>query len=264
MMSYGIRIWKKAVFPSLLFLIAAVYLFGSAFHLKRVVRSEQKQSFGVTVSINREEDVQALLAMKEVKGGSALYEIPATISSGIYSSDLVIQGIDSSMIPGILIEGERYAEAGSMPYLILNESALKTFVTDDAVTVDKISWLRNETTVDGTSAKICGIIKDKSNNPAVYMSVKAAKSYMEMKGQIPLAHLAVVELKDAETVEQFQEKLLEMGYDSNLDENQMAEWKIEKIKIRYQVLAGVIALLAFISTLVSEIKRINLLIGKYG
>lgn len=134
MMSYRIRIWKKAAFPSLLFLIAAVYLFGSAFHLKRVVRSEQKQSFDVTVSINREEDVQALLAMKEVKGGSALYEIPATISSGIYSSDLVIQGIDSSMIPGIMIEGARYAEAGSMPYLILNEAALKTFITDDAVT----------------------------------------------------------------------------------------------------------------------------------
>ena len=90
-------------------------MFGSAFYLKRQVRSEQKQSFGVTVSINREEDLQALLAMKEVKGGSVLYEIPATISSGIYSSDLVIQGIDSSMIPGILIEGEPYAEAGRMP-----------------------------------------------------------------------------------------------------------------------------------------------------
>ena len=264
MMSYRRKIWRKAAFPSLFFLIAAVYLFGSAFHLKRVVRSEQKQSFGVTVSINREEDLQALLAMKEVKGGSVVYEIPATISSGIYSSDLVIQGIDSSMIPGILIEGERYAEAGSMPYLILNEAALKTFLTDDIVTVDQISWLRNETTVDGTSAKICGIIKDSSNNPAVYMSVKAAKSYLEMKGQIHAVHLAVVELEDAETVEQFQEKLLEMGYDSNLDENQMTEWKIEKIKIRYQILAGVIALLAFIATLVSEIKRINFLTGKYG
>ena len=55
-----------------------------------------------------------------------------------------------------------------------------------------------------------------------------------------------------------------MGYDSNLDENQMTEWKIEKIKIRYQILAGVIALLAFIATLVSEIKRINFLTGKYG
>lgn len=87
---------------------------------------------------------------------------------------------------------------------------------------------------------------------------------MEMKGQIPLAHLAVVELNDAETIEQFQEKLLEMGYDSNLDEHQMAEWKMEKMKIRYQVLAGGIALLACIATLVSEIKRINFLTGKYG
>ena len=264
MMSYRIKIWKKSAFPSLFFLIAAAYLFGSAFYLKRQVRSEQKQSFGVTVSINREEDLQALLAMKEVKGGSVIYEIPATISSGIYSSDLVIQGIDSSMIPGILIEGEPYAEAGSMPYLILNEAALKTFITDDTVTVEQISWMRNETTVDGTSAKICGIIKDKSNNPTVYMSVKAAKSYMEMKGQIPSVHLAVVELKDAEIVEQFQEKLLEVGYDSNLDENQMTEWKMEKMKIRYQVLAGVIALLAFVAILVSEIKRINFLTGKYG
>lgn len=87
---------------------------------------------------------------------------------------------------------------------------------------------------------------------------------MEMKGQIPSAHLAVVELNDAETIEQFQEKLLEMGYDSNLDEHQMAEWKMEKMKIRYQVLAGGIALLACIATLVSEIKRINFLTGKYG
>ena len=264
MMSYRIKIWKKSAFPSLFFLIAAAYLFGSAFYLKRQVRSEQKQSFGVTVSINREEDLQALLAMKEVKGGSVLYEIPATISSGIYSSDLVIQGIDSSMIPGILIEGEPYAEAGSMPHLILNEAALKTFLTDDTAVVEQISWLRNETTVDGTSAKICGIIRDESKQPAVYMSVKAAKSYLEMKGQIPAAHLAVVELIDAETIEQFQEKLLEMGYDSNLDENQMTEWKMEKMKIRYQVLAGVIALLAFIAILVTEIKRINFLTGKYG
>ena len=140
MMSYRIKIWKKSAFPSLFFLIAAAYLFGSAFYLKRQVRSEQKQSFGVTASINREEDLQALLAI--VSGmvcdgakASCAAKIASSVDAGILGYNMYLRGQQFYAGDGIVTKGveatiQNIGRLGKDGMKETNEEIIKMMISD--------------------------------------------------------------------------------------------------------------------------------------
>lgn len=257
MISYGVKTWKTAAFPAMLFLILAVYLWTSAIYQHSEVRSEQKDAVRLLVTVEKEADLSALLGLKDIYRGTPVYETIATVTSGIYSAELTVRGMDAAMVPGNLIEGELYPDTSGMPWLLLNEAALNSLVAGTPVLPEQVSWMNNETRIDTLQAKTCGIVKDGEEASVVYTSVEAVKYMMEEKGEIPTMSYALLELKDAGYAEKVQQKLTELGFSSNLDEQKVMEWTIQKEKIRCRVFSGGIALLSGICMLFCRTKYVD-------
>ena len=124
------RTWKRIAFPSVIFLAASVLLFGEALIVRMALSKEQALPCRMTVSVNSAADLAAVAGLPAVSACTEVYHVSAEIAYGVYTGGFEVLGVNADLIDGQLISGALYPEKTAMPYLVMNEVALKAFAKD--------------------------------------------------------------------------------------------------------------------------------------
>lgn len=132
----------------------------------------------------------------DVTAVTALLSVPVTIQTGTQKAQLTLTGMDAGYIQDELKQGAYYTDDGVMPYIVINEAALKKFTdsgsprqqmeeTEDIQT----DWLSASYTLQMGEArpivaKVCGILpSEKDASPEAYTSLSAAKQLLQKSSQ---------------------------------------------------------------------------------
>lgn len=199
---------KWAVLPAAGMAIAAFCLcFAGAVHTSVQQEKSQPYELGVAAETGSISDssVATILEIEGVTEATALLEISATVQADEYSAELALIGINADYIARKFSQGGMFPDSGVMPYIIINEAALKQFKAEGGNTQNndwyensstqsdapEVDWLAAEVTIHvgegerSVVAKICGILADGEENqePAAYISLSAAKKLLLESGQ---------------------------------------------------------------------------------
>lgn len=260
------RGWKRIAMPGLLFWMLAVYFLGTAGQSAWRLYNEKNQPCQLEAAgkVITEADVAVILQQEAVLSCTAVYQVETTLSAAGYTMDLTLLGMDSGFLDLSIKAGTLYPDSTGMPYLVVNETALKAFkdqngkVIEDIGTVD---WLNTSValTVGETAVvgKICGIMptREEDEAPAVYISRESAKSLIQQTGEIPDANTAWLRIQNAGAEEPVTKALSQLGYSVvNGNEEQYREWALTQATINGQLLASAVASLAALMLLRCQIR----------
>ena len=198
----SIRLLKGgwAVLPALGIAIAAFCLcFAGAIYTK--VQDEMALPYELEVmaqgnAVISESMLAEIEKTEDVTAVTALLSVPVTVQTGTQKAELTLTGMDAGYMEDELKEGANYTDEGVMPYIVINEAALKKFKDNGS------SWQQTEETEDtqtdwlsasytlqmGESrpivAKVCGILpSEKDASPEAYTSLSAAKQLLQKSSQ---------------------------------------------------------------------------------
>lgn len=107
---------------------------------------------------------------------SPVLNLDTLLSVGDYTMDCEIEAVYSSFLDLSIIQGTMYPDDSNMPYLLLNESAAKSF-SYERLSLEVSIGDSVMISVNGreTKAVVCGIFSNDSENPTVYMSYEVAR-----------------------------------------------------------------------------------------
>ena len=200
----SIRLLKGgwAVLPALGIAIAAFCLcFAGAIYTK--VQDEMSLPYELEVmaqgnAVISESMLAEIEKTEDVTAVTALLSVPVTVQTGTQKAELTLTGMDAGYMEDELKEGANYTDEGVMPYIVINEAALKKFTdslsswqqTEEMQTEDtQTDWLSASYALQmGDSrpivAKVCGILpSEKDASPEAYISLSAAKQLLQKSGQ---------------------------------------------------------------------------------
>lgn len=278
---------KKIALPGALFLTVAVWLLGTAaakaFWLYREKQAPcLLEASGENIS---EGDVQSLMQRENTeqtgdgesrlhssegqKGGDILeytliYTLDAGISAGGYHTEVTLTGVDGDFLSPELKEGTMFPADTGMPWLIVNEVALKTFRDnneEDIENIEAVDWQNTSVSLAVGEkiivGKICGILetKEETEAPVVYLSQESAKALLQQNAQTVSAAALWLRLKNSGVSENVTENLNAMGYTvANSDAGLWQEWELTRQTILGESMTGLLALLAGIFLLKIKIQ----------
>lgn len=278
MIRYALKTWKKIAFPALLFWIAAVYLWGFGIYMGRKLYLEKNEFCQLHVTSGDTDgiDLNVIGRIPGVASCTAVCEVNVVVTAAEYRADFCIQGVDSRFISGQLMEGRMFPESGGMPYLVMNEAALRSLSSDedeikdmeetknaddldDIESIKAADWLNGTVSLGTDSdheivAKICGIVRDDTETPAVYMSLDAAKDYVMRQGEIPVINSALVNLSSAGHAEDVMTVLGKLNYGVEGAESHFEEWRLAESQLSDCISSAVIATLATVALLRASIR----------
>ncbi len=203
-----------------------------------------------------EQTIQDVLALDGVKGASGLLELSASVTSGSYTANLHLTGIDGDYLDVTYTQGGMFPEESAMPWLVLTETAAKSFADPDKKTQEKtdelppIDWLgadfalqTGEMTV---TAGVSGLIE--GQEAAAYISRDMAKELLQRQGQSGRYTAAVVRIRNIGAAEAVTEQITALGYQvENMDTARQEKWDSQLREALYLLLLGtaVLACAAF-------------------
>ena len=247
MRGYALKTWKRVGFPALLFWTLASFLLGSAGLTGWGLHREKSQPYRVTVTASGPLDLEALSRLEEVESCTAVYELSAELTAGEYTASLTVHGVEGSFAAGDLVQGILFPEDSVMPYLVLNEAALKCFSADGVPisSTENVDWLNSDAGLNGTPVRLCGILRDGSEEPQVYLSRTAARKLLLQTAGTAETQTAWLELRNFGCVESAAEGIAGLGctWESATPDTADA-WPEKQLKAGLLALAGGISALA--------------------
>lgn len=268
MIRYGIKTWKRIALPAVLFLGLAVFLGVSAWQIHHSVHKEMVAYGKIMCTLDDTTDSEMAQALFLQYDGSCVYDLQVILQNSHVQKEYSVTGIEAEMIPGTLTEGRYYTDDSSMPAIVINQAALAELAgTDDKSDSKTVSLVGHTLIMGSSSAKICGIVVDTSETPAVYISIPAAKAYMQ---QQETAGDGAEENSVTDTVKpgrywirisnlhallKVQEQMNSLGIVTSVDENQVMQWREQSIRQTYDILMGLLAMAGYVSCLVLSILR---------
>ena len=220
---------------------------------------------------------QTILDIKKIPGVMAAtgsIEVPVTLTTGKYSAAITLYGIDPSYLQKEFLLGGYFSENSVMPYIIVNNAAVKEFIdkdnpppSDQTDYAPAIDWLNSNIALyfGGESkpiiSKVCGILasEEEKPEPAGYISISAAKTLLssqKMPGNYTSVAVRIQSIGNAKNVTKQIEKLSYTADDPSLE--LQAEWERKEMEMTNLILTGVIGLLCF-SFLIAAVDRGSLL-----
>lgn len=257
--------WKRIMFPGIFFLVLAVYLLGMSSTILWTLSQEKSAPCRLVAEAGTGSgtDLTKLSQISGVTAYTAVYEVPVSVTAGAYTADLTLYGIDSDFLDEGLKEGSVYPEETVMPYLLVNEPALKLFQDSAGQPVqepDSVDWLNSGVTIEGAPpvvSKICGILKSEADedSPSAYISQTSAKALLAQRGETASGKIWIA-LQNSGYEESVEKALSALGYTvENADREREERWTLSETKGLSLCLAGVIALLAAFTVLLLRIKE---------
>ena len=152
---------KWAVLPAAGVAIAAFCLcFAGA--ILTTVQQEKAQPYELIVSAGdaslSDNDMAEISQIEDVTAATAVLQVPATVSVGEYVAALTLTGADADYLEDSYSQGGVFPDDSVMPYIVLNEAALKRFsesgTTDDSG--DSGDMYDDEENTDDTTSESAG------------------------------------------------------------------------------------------------------------
>jgi len=116
--------------------------------------------------------------MEGVLNAGQLIESQGTLLWEEYSAEICLISVGADYLQGDWIQGDAYPETTAMPYLVVNEAALKAFQNSKKEHLPKdkeIDWLTQRVFwrlgEERTNVRICGILQDGKEEPWAYVSL---------------------------------------------------------------------------------------------
>lgn len=262
----GLKSWKRIAMPGIIFLAVSVFWFGNAVQNFKMIQAEKDQPCRVTASAEggHMEPLAKLAQSDEVLGITEVYSIESEVSVLGYHGQWTLLGVDSDLIKADLSGGVWYPEETGMPWLVVNQAALRQLLDTNGKQIEKIDavdWLSGsllltigERTLTG---KICGILvsDDENDSPAVYLSRSSAKALQRDSGMVSAPSFYWLELKNAGCEADIIQSLEAQGF-SAVNENEEAQqnWMLMEQKITGQISLGSVSFFAAVCLLWIQIR----------
>jgi len=216
--------------------------------------------------------IAEMTEIDDVLAVTPVYQVPVTIKTGAYAARLTLTGINAAYLTETYSQGGGFPESSVMPYMVLNEAAQKQF-SEDQTNMDQISGDTAETDADENApvqtdgklpaidwlngnfalqsgeeareiaAKVCGILAGEEGGheqePAAYISLKAAKDLLQKSGQstnYAAIHVRVENIGRADSVSKALAALGLMV--SNSTEELQAGWDADAQEMAYLIAIG--------------------------
>lgn len=257
----AVKGWKRIMMPAMVFFIAGLFFLGQGAEVGLQMAKEKSQPCRISASTDevRAAELAELMKEEDILQATEVYSVSTEVTVKGMSGTWEIYGIDSAFLPDTALTGTIFPEESGMPWLVVNENALKLLKDVSGKTMDKTepeNWVNQSVTltVGGRTVigKMCGILdSDEEDEPAVFMSRKSAQ--MMRNGEA--AQTVWLTLMNAGCEEAEENRLSSMGYAcSNDKEEKWAEWKLMTVKLQGEVIAGVVALMSGIFLMLVCIK----------
>lgn len=141
-----------------------------------------------------------------------------------------IQGVYASYLDGKFTQGGVFPDGSTMPFLVLNEAAAKAFLQEDGrnITVDAGTDIFMTAEGNSQKAQVCGVLKDGSETPAVYMSYDTARRILPQSGDTNV-FLYLNHQGDSEKVIK---ALRKRGLTASAPEDETLRWELMETQYR--------------------------------
>ncbi len=199
-------------------------------------------------------DVLELSQKEGVTAVTPILTVPAQITAGEYSAQIMLSGINGDYLEDEFLSGGIFPDSSMMPYIVLNEKALKLFKQNDKAIDEslEIDWLHESTalSIEGSArpivSKISGVLKsdEQSGEALAYISLYAAKQLLQQNGQPAGYTGAKVRIEDMGSAESVAKGIMPLGLSvANPNEQLQSEWDAQTKEAGYLLTAGVFSLL---------------------
>lgn len=255
---FSLKGWRRVCVPAIFFFIGAVWLGLTGWEGYRTVRAEKRQPCFLTATASIPlSGVDAVAELEGVESVSLVYPVSAALEVQNFREECVLTGVDASFVEGELISGSLYPQKSGMPYIVLNEAALRALEDrNDAPVfdIDGVDWLNAAVRLtlgenDPVTAKICGVVRDapaeEAAVPRWYISPDAARALLRQSGIAPETAQLWLEIENSGAQEAVETRLMSLGIAAeNVDTEAVSRWEAELLKARYCGIAALVALLA--------------------
>ena len=248
---FAVRTWRR---------IGVLYIVGitiSAFGMMAAgnafftMQEEKSQPSQLSVAAEHITD-DTLAEIEKIDGVlsvTGVIDVAATLHAGEWKAELVIQGVKPGWLEGTYTQGAAFQDGTSMPYLVLNEAAVRLFTDADGKEIDEKEmpdWGKS-VYLDGEkplTVKVCGVIQDDSEEPKAYMSISQAKNTLLHMGIIPAYSSALIQTQDMGSEEQVLGQLAQLGLMGASTKPELQEsWKRAELELSYLFTASILILL---------------------
>ena len=138
-------------FSAALFFMVGLYLVFPAATSFLALQEDKKEDFEITATATKTVDLEELEGIKGVKKLSPVIKFNGKIAYDEYVLETEIEGIMGTYLEGENIDGTIFPDGSNMPYLILNEAALKAFKDTDGKTAAVYTCATGELTISKSS-----------------------------------------------------------------------------------------------------------------
>ena len=204
-----------------------------------------------TMAANNEA-LEKIRNLEEVLSVSRIEETEGVLLFDDYQSQVRLIGVDAGYLNGEWQMGEAYPNETAMPYVVLNEAAVKGFQDKKKARIPEDKqpdWLSYSFQLEGlkTELRVCGILKDGAEDARAYLSLS---QWMGIQGGGKEEEEALtfwIRLKKEGVKGQAVKNLTSLGMQmTDQGEAQDAEWSV---RIERQVLYLGVGTFAFLWSL---------------
>ena len=239
-----------AVYILALLLATACFCFAGAIWADVWTEKQEPCVLSVTapgyVELN-EQTIQDMLEIPEVVEASGRLELSVKVTSGSYTADLNLTGIDGAYLDAVYTQGGLFPEQSAMPWLVLSEAAARSFTDPDKAAQKKkdelpsIDWLSADFTIQTgeitVAAKVCGLTD--GEEPTGYISRDMAKTLLQRQGQPAAYTSAAVRITNIGAAEAVTQQIAALGFQvENMDSARQVKWDLQLREAAYLLLLG--------------------------
>lgn len=158
-------------------LCLGLYMLFPGFQIAQQLYTEKHTPFELIGATNGATiDLNTLSQINGVERVSPILQIACQLTYGEKDANNPINAVYASYLNVHLTDGTLFTDNTNMPYLVLNEAATKLFSEkDDTHGIGVQEELLLKSGDVETTAQICGIYRDDSETPHIYMSYEVAR-----------------------------------------------------------------------------------------
>ena len=158
-------------------LCLGLYMLFPGFQIAQQLYTEKHTPFELIGATNGATiDLNTFLQINGVERVSPILQIACQLTYGEKDANNLINAVYASYLNVHLTDGTLFTDNTNMPYLVLNEAATKLFSEkDDTHGIGVQEELLLKSGDVETTAQICGIYRDDSETPHIYMSYEVAR-----------------------------------------------------------------------------------------
>ena len=184
------------------------------------IREEKQQPCEINASALAgisSERLKEVNALEGVLAGSRIWSGEGKLLFGDYQASVTFVGVEASYPEGEWLSGEIYPESTAMPYLVLNEAAVKAFTNEKKQNLQEageVDWDSQSLILEGESKtvlRICGTLKDEKEEAIAYLSQEQMKEILLRFGEESAADTLWIRLVDAGVKETVIRRLEALG-----------------------------------------------------